>query len=119
MDKVMDVMRLMAEKLGTTVETLAPHYVQYVWACGLVGVIIGVFLLCIMAPASAYLVAWGLRGLVDRKIVNEEPRMVAIGIGVLLGLGSVIGGVVAIGFSLPAMLAPEGYAVAQLLRAAL
>ena len=116
MDKAMDALASLAEKLGTTVEQMAPHYVEYVWCSGLVGVLVGAFLLFVVTPAAIVTARWGLMGLANPKITSDETRVPASVVGICVSIVAGIAGLIAIGVNAAALLAPEGYAIAEILR---
>ena len=118
MAKVMEALNAVAGKLGTTVDSLAPHYVKYVWAQSVAGAAIGVCLLV----AAGLLFRAGMRQLpesYDRDATSgdKETASVSATLGITGGIGCVVAGLIMVGANFASMIAPEGYAVAQILGA--
>jgi len=71
MDKAMELLQELATKLGTTVETLWPHYVEYIWAYA-VGEA-AIFLAALVALVVALRIHGNRRALI-RAIDDEKAR---------------------------------------------
>lgn len=119
MDSAMDALRSMAEKLGTTVEELAPHFVQYIWTLSLIKVCVGASMLLVVPIFLRYGVSFCRRGWAEEEKKKREVFEVGSVVSFICAAICFFGGVVAVGSDLAVVLAPEGYAVAQLLKAAL
>ena len=97
-----DTLKELAEKLGTTAKEAWPRYVYYVWIEGLATVVFGSLL--------AVLAIWIARR--DTGSYDEGAaaiKWIVAGVVVMLA-------VVCIAAGLPALLAPEGAAIAKILK---
>lgn len=107
MSDVPEIIRQIAEKVGTTAEAAWPLYVQYVWANG-VAQIIGGSLMIIAAAVVAYLSVKNRKIFLHREYGFVEPTVIFPGIAVLVlccaGFACIFSG-------LPEVLAPAGAAI--------
>ena len=117
MNDVMKALGQLAGKLGTTVEGLAPHYVEYIWARAAVLAGIAVVLLG-LAPCFLFRGVAILRSTSTDDTCSERGRKDTTSfLLILVGGVCAFAGAAMLGGHLPAVIAPEGYAVSQLLGA--
>ncbi len=109
---VTDLIRELAEKMGTTVEHLWPTLVQYTQAKALVDVGIGIFILLIAVALGLYGGIW------LKKESRKAPidRNEAVWAVLLAAIGALLAAVSIMGISLPAVFSPEGAALQALIK---
>lgn len=107
MSDVQQIIEQIAAKIGTTAEAAWPLYVQYIWADGLTGVVLGSIALIALSVVGTKALKWQLA----KKDLNGDDLLFMGLVGVVLFVGPMIGCCAAIGTSLPRALAPAGAAI--------
>lgn len=98
-----DLLREFATEIGTTLEAAWPHYVRYIWADSLSGVLVGLLI--------GLFAAWIFRRKVDPDNESGVELRAAKWISfAVVGLTAAL----IVGSSLPGVIAPEGAALANI-----
>ena len=103
-DRVERVLTEISKGIGTTVEYAWPEYVRYAWACGLTGALAGA---CLMAiGVAAAIAAWRFYRRENYELTF--PSIIVAAFSLWLGAVAFFG-------NLPAVIAPEGKAISEII----
>ena len=107
----------LAWRLATPAERLTDALVAYVWARGLTGVVVGVFVLLVPATLVVWanVMVWRWTALMDDDDDRGTIRAVACAVGGLVVAIALIAGADTIFDSLPLLIAPVGAGLVAIL----